>query len=175
MKKLVCLLLVFSIGFVGCAGRESNPIPVYLPGDENRSCTALQAEMAQLQAEMAKLQPKTDKGMSNGLWAVAGVFFIIPFFFMDFKNGEKIEYDAMSKRYNRLMVYACEQSCDFGGYVAKGTVASASVENAKNDSSVLQSKKLIVGYQIENKGDKKYKVPVFDDGTLGEPYIMFFD
>ena len=73
------------------------------------------------------------------------------------------------------MVYACEQSCDFGGYVAKGTVASALAENAKNDSSVLQPKKLIVGYQIEKNGGKKYKVPVFDDGTLGKPHIMIFD
>ena len=33
MKKLVSLMLAFSIFFAGCAGREANPIPIYRIGD----------------------------------------------------------------------------------------------------------------------------------------------
>lgn len=114
MRKLVCLLLTFAVVAAGCAGREANPIAIYLPGDENRSCMALQAEIAQLQADMQRLLPKTDKGVSNALWATAGVFLIVPFFFMDFKDAERIEFEAMRKRHNRLLIYAAEKKCDFG-------------------------------------------------------------
>ncbi len=114
MKKLIIYFLICGISLPGCAGREANPIPAYLPGDEKRSCSALQAEVAQLQADMQRLLPKTDKGLSNALWATAGVFFIIPFFFMDMKGAEKIEFDAMRNRHNRLLVYAAEKGCDFG-------------------------------------------------------------
>lgn len=114
MRKMICILLVFSVILTGCAGREANPIIIYVPGDEKRSCPALHAEMAQLQAEMQRMLPKTDKGLSNALWATAGVFLIVPFFFMDFKGAEKIEFDALRRRYNRLLVYAAEKECDFG-------------------------------------------------------------
>ncbi len=116
-KKMVCLMLMINI--VGCAGRTANPVASYLPGDENRSCMALKAEISQLQIDMQRLLPKTDKGMSNALWATAGVFFIVPFFFMDFKDAEKIEFEAMRQRHNRLLVYAAEKACDFGGAKAE--------------------------------------------------------
>lgn len=115
MKALICLMLICAIMNAGCAGREANPIAAYLPGDEKRSCLALQAEVAQLQADMQRLLPKTDKGVTNALWATAGVFLIVPFFFMDFKDAERIEFEAMRNRHNRLLVYAAEKECDFGG------------------------------------------------------------
>lgn len=114
MRKLICLLLVYAVLNTGCAGRAANPIPSYLPGDENRSCVALQAEIAQLQADMQRMLPKTNKGLSNALWATAGVFLIVPFFFMDFKDAEKIEFDALRQRHNRLLIYAAEKNCNFG-------------------------------------------------------------
>jgi len=115
VRKVISLTLACCVFFAGCAGREANPIPVYLPGDENRSCPGLKAEVAQLQVDMARILPKTDKGLTNALWATAGVFFIVPFFFMDLKGAEKIEFDAMRRRHNRLLVYAAEKGCDMGG------------------------------------------------------------
>ena len=119
MKAYLNVLLCVSIFLAGCAGREANPIPVYMPGDENRSCEALKAEVAQLQVDMARMLPKTDKGLTNTLWATAGVFFIVPFFFMDLKDAEKIEFDAMRQRHNRLLVYAAEKNCDMSGVRAE--------------------------------------------------------
>ncbi len=114
-KKLLCILLCVAIFMAGCAGRTSNPLPVYLPGDENRSCMALKAEIAQLQVDMQRMMPKTDKGLSNALWATAGVFtFGLGLIFMDFKDAERIEFEAMRQRHNRLLVYAAERNCDFG-------------------------------------------------------------
>jgi hypothetical protein len=119
MRKTISLVLIAAVFNAGCAGRQANPIAAYLPGDENRSCPALKAEVAQLQVDMQRLLAKTDKGLTNALWATAGVFFIVPFFFMDFKDAEKIEFDAMRKRHNRLLVYAAEKDCDFGEVTAE--------------------------------------------------------
>ncbi|MBD3360815.1 hypothetical protein GF366_03370 [Candidatus Peregrinibacteria bacterium] len=112
MRKAICLSLVVTIFFAGCAGREANPVAMYIPGDENRDCKSLLMEMSQIQQEMDVLRPKTNKFVTNAAWATAGVFFIFPFFFMDLKEAEKIEYDAYARRYNRLLIYATEKNCD---------------------------------------------------------------
>jgi len=137
-KLLLNLLLCISVFMLGCAGREANPIPIYMPGDENRSCEGLKAEVAQLQVDMARMLPKTDKGLTNALWATAGVFFIVPFFFMDFKDAERIEFDAMRQRHNRLLVYAAEKNCDMGGIKAERI---PSMEERKKIEAELKKQK----------------------------------
>jgi len=119
MRKVISLILVVSIFLVGCAGREANPIPAYLPGDNERSCEVLVAEIAQLQADMQRLLPKTNKGVTNTLWATAGVFLIVPFFFMDLKDAEKIEFDAMRTRHNRLLLICADKGCNMTGVRAE--------------------------------------------------------
>lgn len=149
MRKLISLVLVVAVFFAGCAGREANPVPAYMPGDENRSCTALKAEVAQLQVDMQRLLPKTDKGLTNALWATAGVFFIVPFFFMDLKDAEKIEFDAMRQRHNRLLVYAAEKGCDFGEVRAERILSikerKAAAKKAKKQAEALDSNVAKVG------------------------------
>lgn len=115
MQKTICLLTICGVFLAGCAGREANPVPIYLPGDESLSCTALKAEVANLQSEMQRILPKTNKGVSNTLWATAGVFLIVPFFFMDLKDAEKIEFEALRQRHNRLLIYAAEKNCNMTG------------------------------------------------------------
>ena len=66
-----------------------------------------------------RLLPKTDKGLTNALWAAGGGVAIVPFFFMDFKDAEKIEFDAIRQRHNRLLVYAAEKGCDMSGVRAE--------------------------------------------------------
>jgi hypothetical protein len=139
MKKLLNLMLSFCVFLAGCAGREANPIPVYLPGDENRSCPGLKAEVAQLQVDMARILPKTDKGLTNALWATGGVFFIVPFFFMDLKDAEKVEFEAMRQRHNRLLVYAAEKGCDMGGVRAERIPSME--ERKKEAETILKEQK----------------------------------
>jgi len=111
-------MLAVSVFYTGCAGRQANPIPSYLPGNENRSCRALQAEIAQLESDMQRILPETNKFGYNALCVAGGILVIVPFFFMDLKDADKIEWEAMRVRHNRLLVYAAEKECDFGG---KGT------------------------------------------------------
>lgn len=112
MKESICLLLVGSIFFAGCAGREAHPITSYIPGDEKKSCLVLSAEMAQIEAEIAKKLPHADKTAGNILLGVTGWFLIIPWFFMDLKGADKIEVEAMQRRYNALSLFAADKNCD---------------------------------------------------------------
>lgn len=114
MKRVTCVLLIVAITFAGCAGRRANPISTYLPGDKDRTCNGLKIEIIQLQNDMASMLPKTDKFGTNFLWAAGGVFFLFPFFFMDLKDAEKIEYEALRRRHNWLLICATEKNCDLG-------------------------------------------------------------
>ena len=144
MKKPMCLFLACSVFFAGCAGREANPIPAYLPGDNERSCEVLVAEIAQLQADMQRLLPKTNKGVTNTLWATAGVFLIVPFFFMDLKDAEKIEFDAMRTRHNRLLLICADKGCDMTGVRAERIPSAKEVKEmakkAKKEAENPQTK-----------------------------------
>ncbi len=138
MRKLICVLLCISIFLSGCAGRNANPVPAYLPGDENRSCKGLKAEIAQLEADMARILPETNKFGYNTLCFVGGLLVIVPFFLMDLKDAEKVEWEAMRVRRNRLVVYAAEKSCDFGG---KEPVPIPSLEEIKKMSEEANKSK----------------------------------
>jgi len=115
MKNVACYVLAVLLFIVGCGGRQANPIPIYRPGAEQSACPGLKAEMAQLESDMQRILPKTDKSGTNILCGVAGAFVIVPWFFMDFKGADKIEFDAMRNRYNYLISLAAERKCNMVG------------------------------------------------------------
>ena len=125
MKKSLCLLLTFAIFYASCGGREAHPVPSYIPGDEKKSCLVLKAEMAQIEAEISNKLPKSDKTLGNVLLGAAGCFVIVPWFFMDLKGADKIEVEAMQRRYNALSIFASDKGC----------VVSGKTENAPADDS----------------------------------------
>jgi len=150
MKKLLCLFLVFNICFVGCAGRNPNPIDTMLPSDSDLTCEALHHQISFCNDEKERLKPKCDKFATNTFWAAAGILLLFPFFFMDVKDAEKIEYDAYNRRaeYLKSLTASCVDTPDG---------------------------RIIKGYRVENREDgKKYKIPVYDDGSLGKPRLITF-
>lgn len=118
-KIVLFILLITSTFFAGCAGREANPVPCYIEGDENLSCQALREEITRLQEDMLALLPKTDKSFTNTLWCAGGVVAIAPYFFMDVKDAERIEYEAFRRRHNRLLLIAKEKDCDMSDIKAE--------------------------------------------------------
>ena len=96
---------------VGCGGRSANPVASYQPGDEQRSCTGLQAEIASNEQEIIRLLPYENAAGKNVALGVAGVFFIVPFFFMDFKDAEELEIRALRQRNQRLREIAYNNEC----------------------------------------------------------------
>ncbi len=97
---------------MGCAGREANPISSYKAGDENLSCEKLKKEIVVLQTNMMAILPKSDKTFTNALWYTGGSIVIIPVFFIDMKDAERIEYEAFRRRHNRLVEMAQTKGCD---------------------------------------------------------------
>ena len=118
MKQTLCLLLSIVVFFAGCAGREAYPVQSYIPGDEKKSCVVLKAEMAQIEADILKKLPHADKTGGNILLGVAGAFLIVPWFFMDLKGADKIEVEALQRRYNTLSILAADKECVISGKTA---------------------------------------------------------
>lgn len=134
MKKTICCALCFAVIFTGCAGRQANPIPIYIPGDENLNCQSLKNEVMQLQKDMLALLPKTNKLGTNALWATAGAFLIVPYFFVDMKDAEKIEFESMRQRHNRLLDFLQMKGCDVNDIIAKPI---PSIEQQKKEAEEL--------------------------------------
>ena len=84
-----------------------------LYGDQQKDCKALEYEIRNIEGEINRLLPKTDKTGKNVALGVAGWFFLVPWFFMDFKNAEAVEYEAYRQRYNHLSAIAMSKDCGF--------------------------------------------------------------
>lgn len=104
-------LLLLTIALAGCGGRSANPIASYQPGDEDRSCTGLQTEIANNEQEIIRLVPYEDATGKNVALGVTGFFFIIPLFFMDFKDAEELEIRALRRRNQYLREIAYNKGC----------------------------------------------------------------
>lgn len=113
MKKIVASALVSVLILSACAGRPANPVMVDQVGDNRKTCPTLEAEMKGVQAEIQRLLPESDKSGKNIGLGVAGAFLLIPLFFMDLTESEKIEINAYRQRYNRLNILATEKKCAF--------------------------------------------------------------
>jgi len=96
-----------------CAGRTANPVSEYQYGDENKTCPRLRAEISQTSGDIAALIPDTNKTGQNVALGVAGAFFIVPWFFMDFSEAEQVEVNALRRRHNNLVAIASEKKCGF--------------------------------------------------------------
>ena len=113
-KKLASWFLVGFLLLPACGGRTANPVQTYQYGDENKSCNILRMEMSQIQAEIGrKISDKEDTTGKNVALGVTGVFFIVPFFFMDLSDADKIEIEALRNRYNSLSLMVAEKKCGF--------------------------------------------------------------
>ena len=99
---------------VGCAGRAAQPVMVYQHGDANNSCDTLERELELIQVKILELVPQTDKADKNTELGVAGIFLLLPFFFMDLSKAEQIEINALIKRYNHLIDIEEDKHCDSG-------------------------------------------------------------
>ena len=111
MRKLLCTLLAILIPMVGCAGHDADLIQIQQFGDEQKTCKVLQTELHFINNEISRLLPKSDKTGKNIGLGIAGAFLIIPWFFMDLKEGEKKEIEAYRQRYNHLLMITQQRDC----------------------------------------------------------------
>ena len=107
MASLVTSLII------GCAGRPANPVMVDQIGDNRKSCQSIETEMRFVETELKRLIPETDKTGKNVGLGIAGAIFVVPLFFMDLGESEKIEVNAYRQRYNRLNLIGTDKNCLF--------------------------------------------------------------
>jgi hypothetical protein len=110
-KSSFTFLIIAGLLTSSCAGRPANPISVVQVGDESRSCEALIAEMSQIDADIARKLPDTQKTGKNVALGIAGLFLLVPWFFMDFTESEQIEIEALRNRYTHLNSLAADKKC----------------------------------------------------------------
>ncbi len=110
--KATTILLAAVLILPGCAGRTANPVMIEQYGDTTKSCTDLKVEIATIESQMSALAPKTSKTAKNVALGVTGAVVFAPaLFFMDFKQGEKKEYEAFYQRRARLLAIAEARPC----------------------------------------------------------------
>ena len=110
MKNLIHLLVITSM-LTACGGHTPNPVMTSQYGDNQKNCDALQYEISSTELEMNRIVGDTDKTGKNVALGVAGAFLIVPWFFMDFKDGEATEYQALRQRHENLMALAIDKKC----------------------------------------------------------------
>lgn len=115
-------IVITSISLLAaCAGRPANPVMVDQVGDNRKSCNSIETEMKFVETELRRLIPETDKTGKNVALGVAGAFFIVPLFFMDLSETEKIEVNAYRQRYNRLNILGVDKNCEFAKVTVEET------------------------------------------------------
>jgi len=103
-KKLLCALLTYTIFIAGCGGHTARPVDAYKPGDENKPSAALYAEISQIDHEIAKKEKeKEDRDFWNTILIGPGFIFTVPLIFMDVKESQETEIDALQVRKKALM------------------------------------------------------------------------
>ncbi|MDG2424620.1 MAG: hypothetical protein P8M22_11650, partial [Phycisphaerales bacterium] len=110
-SRSIAMALIPLLLLASCAGRTPNPIALYQPGDDSLDCQALKIQMGYCEQQRAALAPKADKTGSNIVLGVIGFFLIVPLFFMDFSEADKVEMDAYGARYNYLASLYVNKDC----------------------------------------------------------------
>ena len=100
---------------VGCAGKTANPVQSVKMGDSQMTCEEIHMEMAYIDQQIARLIPESEKGTKNTVLGVTGWFLIVPWFFMDFSDAEKVEIQAYKDRYLTLQKMGSRKDCGAAG------------------------------------------------------------
>uniref|UniRef100_UPI004047E723 hypothetical protein n=1 Tax=Polynucleobacter sp. TaxID=2029855 RepID=UPI004047E723 len=140
MKKIVASALVSILVLSACAGRPANPVMVDQVGDNRKACPTIEAEMRGVQAEIQRLLPESDKSGKNIGLGVAGAFLLIPLFFMDLTESEKIEINAYRQRYNRLNILATEKKCAFAEVTTDAQLEKEAEKKTIDNSKTIAQK-----------------------------------
>ncbi|MFM1806932.1 MAG: hypothetical protein RL212_1191 [Pseudomonadota bacterium] len=140
MKKLITSTLITSLLLSACAGRPANPVMVDQVGDNKKTCATLEAEMKGVQAEIQRLLPESDKSGKNIGLGVAGAFLLVPLFFMDLTESEKIEINAYRQRYNRLNILATEKKCAFAEVSSDAQIEKEAEKRVSDSSKSITQK-----------------------------------
>ena len=108
---LIVMILFLTQGF---AGRAAHPVQVAQSGDNKKTCKSLRKETKQIRQKIRRMIPvvkKADK--KRTLLMLSGGLLIVPWFFLDLTDADKIETNAQRARYNYLVDRGVKRNCRF--------------------------------------------------------------
>ena len=109
----VFVLIVVVLFFVqGCAGRAAHPVQVAQSGDNKKTCKSLRKETKKIRQKVKKMIPAVKKAdKKRTLLMLSGGLLIVPWFFLDLSDADKIEANAQRARYNYLVDRGVKRNC----------------------------------------------------------------
>ena len=110
---LVLIIVVFFV-IQGCAGRAAHPVKVVYSGDNKKTCNEIRHEIRKYKKNLKKMIPAikaADK--KRALLMLSGGLLIVPWFFLDLSDADKIETNAKRARHNYLVDVAKKRNCRF--------------------------------------------------------------
>ena len=111
----VFVLIVIVLFFVqGCAGRAAHPVQVAQSGDNKKTCKSLRKETKEIRQKVKRMIPAVEKAdKKRTLLMLSGGLLIVPWFFLDLSDADKIETNAKRARHNYLIDIAKKSNCQF--------------------------------------------------------------
>lgn len=110
IKNILCIVMLLSL-IAACGGRIAKPTQTTYFQDPLKSCDQLEQELGALQHDIIALEPHLDKSRQNQVLMGASLLLIFPLAMMDTTNADKIEYEALRRRYNYLLQTASKKRC----------------------------------------------------------------
>jgi hypothetical protein len=113
-KTVIAMIVVVLFFVQSCAGRAARPVKVSQSGDGEKSCNELRHETRKHRKDLKKMIPNikaADK--KRTLLMISGGLLIIPWFFLDLTDADKVEANAQRARHNYLLAVAKKQNCRF--------------------------------------------------------------
>ena len=114
LHSVLAFILVVIFFTQGCAGRAARPIKVAQPSDVKKTCNEIRHETKKIRRNLKKIIPaikSADK--KRTLLMISGGLLIIPWFFLDLTDADKIEANAQRSRHNYLLDVAKKNNCRF--------------------------------------------------------------
>ena len=141
LRGSVCVLLSSCFLFIGCGGHQPNVIDRYMPGDERRSCASMYAEIQALENDIK--EKKSEKGtrdVFNVLWFAAGLFVIVPFFFIDVKGSHEAEIEGFEDRQKQMKIFFADKGCSVANLQASNVqISDTNLEELQEEKPKLIS------------------------------------
>ena len=111
--QTVLVLIVVVLFFAqSCAGRAAHPVKVAQSGDVKKTCNEIRHETKKHRRNLKKMIPAVKKAdKKRTLLMLSGGLLIVPWFFLDLSDADKIETNAQRARYNYLVDRGVKRNC----------------------------------------------------------------
>ena len=111
-QRALALLVMVLFFSQSCAGRAAKPIRVAQPGDTEKTCKSLYKETKQIRRHLKKMIPAVKKAdKKRTLLIISGGLLIVPWFFLDLSDADKVEANAKRARHNYLVDRGVKRNC----------------------------------------------------------------